>query len=658
MKKRAVCLWLAGVLLMGTTGCGGTDPSFDATRANSAYGDATAQQAAEADALEKAIGQAAQKASVRTGEDDADKEETVYVVADATGATDRIIVSNWLKNYDGTDEVKDVTTLKNIENVKGMEAYDAAEKDLLTWKSGGRDIYYRGTTEEALPFSVKVTYFLEGKEVSPEEIAGKHGNVKIRFDYENFATKKVTINDAEEEVYTPFLMMSALILDADKFRGVKVENGEVTSDADRYTIVGYALPGLESSLNITDEQLADMEMERGDSEIPDFVEISAYTEGFELGMTLTVVTTNALDLLGTDLYESEKLDDLKTDMDDLSDGSTELVDGVKELKDGTTEFKDGGKELKDGVIELKDGVKDLKDGTKDFKDGALSLKDGVKEYTDGVNQMADGITTVSGAIDQVKTGAEALAAGINSLKSGIDSTVTSLEQLKAANELAIQILTALGVDDPGTGIRQQSVRPGMMMAAPPEEVLEGETTEEDSETEGETTEEASTTQDTSSVGSADSFPSRGSQTGDAAEENTGAEGDTTGDNSTSDDNTKKENLPLEEKVSAKPTDEVSIEATPAAPPAAPLPTEDRVTSRFRLMAGQDIPTLIRMLSNSATKNQAITELDNNPQVQAVMQSIYHPSVSNPSEHCDSVSDWEAKSTGHRTLEVEALMAQN
>ena len=106
MKKRAVCLWLAGVLLMGTTGCGGTVPSFDATRANSAYGDATAQQAAEADALEKAIGEAAQKASVRTGEDDADKEETVYVVADASGATDRIIVSNWLKNYDGTDEVK------------------------------------------------------------------------------------------------------------------------------------------------------------------------------------------------------------------------------------------------------------------------------------------------------------------------------------------------------------------------------------------------------------------------------------------------------------------------------------------------------------------------------------------------------------------------
>jgi putative membrane protein len=31
---------------------------------------------------------------------------------------------------------------------------------------------------------VKITYYLDGKEISANELAGKSGKVKIRFDYE------------------------------------------------------------------------------------------------------------------------------------------------------------------------------------------------------------------------------------------------------------------------------------------------------------------------------------------------------------------------------------------------------------------------------------------------------------------------------------------
>ena len=48
-----------------------------------------------------------------------DKKETVFVVADANGNTDHVVVSERLYNPDGADTLEDVSTLENIENVGG-----------------------------------------------------------------------------------------------------------------------------------------------------------------------------------------------------------------------------------------------------------------------------------------------------------------------------------------------------------------------------------------------------------------------------------------------------------------------------------------------------------------------------------------------------------
>ncbi len=43
----------------------------------------------------------------------------------------------------------------------------------LTWQADGSDIYYQGTTDKELPVTVKLTYYLDGKEISPEDLAVK-----------------------------------------------------------------------------------------------------------------------------------------------------------------------------------------------------------------------------------------------------------------------------------------------------------------------------------------------------------------------------------------------------------------------------------------------------------------------------------------------------
>ena len=116
-----------------------------------------------------------------TQTEEAGKEETVYVVSKADGTADNVIVSEWLKNKDGSDTIKDASDLKDIKNVKGDETF-TQNGDEVTWDAKGNDIYYQGTTDKELPVTEKITYYLDGKEVTPEEIAGKSGKVTIRFD--------------------------------------------------------------------------------------------------------------------------------------------------------------------------------------------------------------------------------------------------------------------------------------------------------------------------------------------------------------------------------------------------------------------------------------------------------------------------------------------
>ena len=110
------------------------------------------------------------------------KDETVYVIADNTGKEQNIIVSDHLINKDDKDTLEDASTLKDIENIKGNETF-TQNGNKVTWKADGNDIFYQGTSTEALPVTQKITYFLDGKEVTPEELAGALENLSSHMEH-------------------------------------------------------------------------------------------------------------------------------------------------------------------------------------------------------------------------------------------------------------------------------------------------------------------------------------------------------------------------------------------------------------------------------------------------------------------------------------------
>ncbi len=315
---------------------------------------------------------------------DADKEETVYVIADANGNAEQTIVSEWLKNPEGKATIEDKSGLKDIENVKGDETF-TQDGDKITWNANGNDIYYKGTTDKKLPVDVKVTYFLDGKEVTPEEIAGKSGIVKIRFDYTN--------NSKDGEVYTPFLMASGMMMSNDNFKNVTVTNGKTISEGNNTIVVGMGLPGLQESLGIDEETLV----------LPNYVEVTAYAEKFSLDMTLTVAVTGNLSQgeNGTNISIDEIEDELDDVVGQFTDGATKLSDGIKAYTDGVSQLADGVEKVDDGAGTLYEGTKTVQNAVNEISNGTNTIQnsfEGDKGVINGSKQISNGLAQLNQAL--------------------------------------------------------------------------------------------------------------------------------------------------------------------------------------------------------------------------------------------------------------------
>ncbi len=208
------------------------------------------------------------------------KEETVYVWANADGSPRKIVVSDWLKNEAKAAGINDVSELADIENVGGDEIFTEKPGNVKVWEAGGSDIYYQGSAEKELPVGLTITYQLDGKEISPEELAGKSGKVKIRFSYTNEQYEYAEVEGVRTKVYVPFAVVTGMVLANDVFTNVEVSGGRMINDGDRIVVIGYGMPGMRENLAVDSDKL----------DVPDSFEISADVKEFEMGMTVTIAT--------------------------------------------------------------------------------------------------------------------------------------------------------------------------------------------------------------------------------------------------------------------------------------------------------------------------------------------------------------------------------
>lgn len=400
------------------------------------------------------------------------KEESVYVKADASGNPTKTEVEVTLRDISGTDLIEDRSILRDVKNTKGDEEYSTTSDGRILWENHGDNIEYKGLSDEALPVDVNVTYYLDGVQIQPEQLAGKSGDVRIRFDYVNRAVQTNAENG--REVHVPFLALSAVILPSDHFSNIEAENGKVLDMEDQSAVIGFALPGLMDSLRLTDYEPTE------EIDLPEYVEITAHAEDFELDFTATVVTTGLFeDLEEKDLDDLEEMSD---DMDELTDASGELADAAGEIADGGEEFKSYLEQYFEGVGKLAEGAGTLDLGMQQLQKNSGQLVKGSSELEKGLTQMDKALSAIDlskFSSKENEKAAKAAAAAIRSLSqntaalstklAGIQTTVSGVsgfvqeaqaysdrvETLRAAAEELSGILgydvTAGGGSAPGSG---------------------------------------------------------------------------------------------------------------------------------------------------------------------------------------------------------------
>lgn len=311
------------------------------------------------------------------------KDETVYVLAGADGSVEKIIVSDWIKNQLDAVTLTDTNDLQNTENVKGEETYTMNAENMRVWDAKGNDIYCTGTLEKALPVDLNVSYYLNGTPISPKELAGKSGQLRMRFTYKNNQAQTVEIDGKQEKIYVPFAMLTGMLLDNKIFSNVAVSNGRLVNDGDRTVVIGLAFPGLQESLALNREQL----------EIPDYVEITADVNGFEMNETITVATNEVFNQLNTE--KLNKVDDLTAAVDKLSSSTKQLLDGSSALYQGLSTLLEKSAELVQGIDRLAAGAAQLNEGAEKLSSGLSELTGNNAALNGGAEQVFQSLLTLA-----------------------------------------------------------------------------------------------------------------------------------------------------------------------------------------------------------------------------------------------------------------------
>lgn len=376
-----------------------------------------------------------------SAEAETSKDETVYVLAGADGTVQKIIVSDWIKNAMAADSLEDKTELSDIENIKGDESFTLGGDNSCVWDAQGNDIYYQGNIEKELPVQMSVCYTLDGQAIAPEALAGQSGHVTIRFDYQNMQYEEVLLDGKTEKIYVPFTMLTGMLLDTEVFRNVTISNGKLINDGDRIAAVGIAFPGLQEDLAISKEKL----------DIPDYVEISADVENFEMGMTMTLATTELFGAIDSDKLDLHELSDA---MAELTDAMDQLMDGSSQLYDGLCTLLEKSGDLVSGINKLAEGAAQLKAGAESLDSGAAQLQAGAAQLSSGLNTLNANSSSLNGGARQVfssllsmantqlsEAGLSVPALTIDNYASVLDGVIASLDDT-AVYQAALEQVTA------------------------------------------------------------------------------------------------------------------------------------------------------------------------------------------------------------------------
>lgn len=384
-------------------------------------------------------------------ENPTEKTETVYSVLNSDGSISDTIVSSWLHDEDGINNIKETLNLTDVKNIKSNEK-PSKDRNTYTWNAKGNDVYYEGTATKQLPVSVKLRYELDGQEMSAKDMEGKSGHLKLTISFTNNYSEVKNINGKSIVIHPSYLAGGMLNMSTGNFTNVKCESGKIVNDGTNEMLAFANIPGLNETL-----RSAGLDKVNNQLGISDDVTVEADVNNFDLG-SIMVGMTNEIDL-ASELGEIGSVSELTDGINQLIEADDQLIDGSKQLYDGTTQLKEGIAPLSSAYPQ----IETLTNAFDQLHDGTTTLSTGLNQYTAGVDQLnvvskqnlyklSMGATTLNTSLNnkesksqlnQLVQGSQALDAGIQNLNEQVNGDDSMLkpdmvknltEALKTTNE--------------------------------------------------------------------------------------------------------------------------------------------------------------------------------------------------------------------------------
>lgn len=320
-----------------------------------------------------------------------EKIDEVLVQTDASGKVTQMQDYVTLVGANSTDTILDKTKLTDIKNMSGDETFKDNGDGTISWQNKGNEIRYIGNLNADLPVSMKVTYYLDDQEISPEELAGKSGRVKVMYNFENLSPETIQFEGENIDTYVPFLTVTSVSMPMDSFSNVEPLDGSIAVKefGDRYFMLGVTSPGTMEALNFSilglDEYV----------KVPSSFGFVADVTNFHMPATVTCITPHILDMLDLDWVKTK--DDMAAKVDELVDATKQIVDGSNQLSDGTGQLSDGAKQFYTGLAE---GLEQISNGSMQFDDNLDVLETKKADLQSQATELLDALNDIMAKVDQ------------------------------------------------------------------------------------------------------------------------------------------------------------------------------------------------------------------------------------------------------------------
>lgn len=346
-------------------------------------------------------------------------EEVIYAVLAADGTPERAygVTAVTVTSPGVLTRWGEFTAVKNLTDTAPL-TYSGGK---LTGEVTEGRFYYQGElTSPRMPWEVNITYKLDGKTVSPDDLGGKSGALELHI---------VTTKDAAVagDYCDHYLLQVSVTLDAEKCVNIEAEGASVALSGGDKLVTFAVLPGADGDMTLT-------------ADVQDF--------------TMSGITVAAVPY------------DLSSAMGDVS----QLTDGLGSLTDATEQLADGAEKLSDGAANLSVGAAQLKSGAGEFGDGVAALSGGSDALTGSSAQILAALQQMNGALTGADGGVDfsalsQLPSALSQLSAALGQISDGMGQLSDAYPAAMKALSDAVSAIPAPSVTEAEL--GALLAANP-----------------------------------------------------------------------------------------------------------------------------------------------------------------------------------------------